>query len=86
MKYLVLIFSNTDDFWTGSVEDLLALRGLFALRDELAATGELVSSEGLSLPRDGKIVRVRDGAKVIPKDRPPSDTKKSSDDKKKKGG
>jgi hypothetical protein len=65
MKYLVLIFSNTEASWTGSEEDLQALRGLFALRDELAATGELVSSEGLSLPQDGKIVRVRGGAKVV---------------------
>ncbi|HEU4948542.1 MAG TPA: YciI family protein [Kribbella sp.] len=62
MKYLVLIFSNADTTRTGSEEDL---RGLFALRDELAGTGELVSAEGLSLPQAGKVVRVREGAKVI---------------------
>ena len=65
MKYLVLIFSNTEAPWTGSDEELQSLQGLFALREELTGTGELVSSEGLSLPEDGKVVRVRDGARVV---------------------
>jgi len=65
MKYLVLIFGSTDNTWTGSDEDVAALQGLMALKDELAASGELVSSEGLSLPGDGRIVQVRDGVKVV---------------------
>jgi len=65
MKYVVLIFSNTDVPWTGSDEDLQSMRDLFAVREELAASGELVSSEGLSVPADGRIVQVRDGVQVV---------------------
>ncbi|TDO30725.1 hypothetical protein EV643_13550 [Kribbella sp. VKM Ac-2527] len=65
MKYLVLIYGTTDDTWTGSAEDVAAIRALTALKDELAASGELVSSEGLSLPRDGRVVQVREGVKVV---------------------
>jgi hypothetical protein len=65
MKYLVLIFGTADNPWTGSDEDVAALHGLMALKDELAASGELVSSEGLSLPEDGRVVQIRDGVKVV---------------------
>ncbi len=65
MKYLVLIYGTTDDTWTGSDQDVAAIRALTALKHELAASGELVSSEGLSLPGDGRVVQVREGVKVI---------------------
>lgn len=65
MNYLVLTFSSADAPWTGSAEDLQSLQDLSALRDELAATGELVSAEGLAAPADGRVVQVRDGARVI---------------------
>lgn len=65
MKYLVLIFGNTEQSWTGSDEDLAGLRALYVVKDELVASGELVSAEGLELPRDGKIVQVRGGAQVV---------------------
>ncbi len=65
MKYLVLIFGTTDNTWTGSAEDVAAIRSLTELKHALAASGELVSSEGLSFPSSGKIVQVRDGVRVI---------------------
>lgn len=65
MKYLVLIFGNADQYWNGSDEDRQSLMGLLALKDELSASGELVSAEGLELPPDGRIVQVREGATVV---------------------
>lgn len=63
MRYVVLIFRTVDREWTDADAD--ALRGLIALRDELAATGELVSAEGLQLPGQGRIVQIRDGSRVV---------------------
>lgn len=65
MKYVILIHGNTDDTWTGSAGDVATVRALTTLKDELAASGELVSSEGLSFPSEGKVVQVRDGVKVV---------------------
>lgn len=63
MKYLVLIYG--DDTLTGSAADLQAMRELTKFKDELAGTGELVSSEGLGFPRDGRVVQLRDGVRVV---------------------
>jgi hypothetical protein len=63
MKYVVMIFRSTDRI--PSDADQQALGRLVALKDELAASGELVSSEGLHLPEEGRIVQIRDGAQVI---------------------
>ncbi len=38
---------------------------LDAVRAELTASGELVSSEGLRPPTDGRIVQIRNGAQVV---------------------
>ncbi|TCN39872.1 hypothetical protein EV644_10341 [Kribbella orskensis] len=65
MKYLVMIFGNADDSWTGSEQDRQGLRDLMTLKDELAATGELVSAEGLTFPSDGRIVQIRDDVRVV---------------------
>jgi hypothetical protein len=65
MKYLVLIFGTTDNTWTGSAEDVAAIRSLTELKHALAASGELVSSEGLNFPSSGKVVQIRDGVRVI---------------------
>jgi hypothetical protein len=59
MKYLVLIYGDYRS------ADLAAVRALTTFKDELAVTGELVSSEGLSYPSEGRVVQVRDGVKVI---------------------
>jgi len=63
MKYVVMIFRSTDRTWTD--EDQHALGRLIELKGELAATGELVSSEGLLPPEEGRIVQIRDGAQVV---------------------
>lgn len=65
MKYLVLIFGDTDTTWTGSGEDVATIRALTELKHELAASGELVSSEGLDFPSAGKVVQIRDGVRVV---------------------
>jgi hypothetical protein len=65
MNYLVLIYGNADEFWTGSEQDRQGLRDLAALKDELTGTGELVNAEGLTFPSDGKHVQVRDGLRVV---------------------
>ncbi|WP_432943850.1 YciI family protein [Kribbella sp. CA-253562] len=65
MKYLVLIFGDTDTTWTGSSEDVATIRALTELKHELAASGELVSSEGLDFPSAGKVVQIRDGVRVV---------------------
>ncbi|MGY4768921.1 YciI family protein [Kribbella sp. CWNU-51] len=63
MKYVVMIFRSIDRTWTD--EDQQALGRLMRLESELAASGELVSSEGLLPPEEGRIVQIRDGAQVV---------------------
>ncbi|MFG1906839.1 YciI family protein [Kribbella sp. NPDC048928] len=63
MKYVVMIFRNTDRVWTA--EDEAALRRLIRLEQELAESGELISSEGLLPPEQGRIVQLRDGQQVV---------------------
>lgn len=63
MKYLVLIYG--DDTWTSATADLQAIGALTKFKDELAGTGELVSSEGLTFPSEGRVVQVRDELKVV---------------------
>lgn len=63
MKYLVLIYG--DDTWTGSAADLQVVRELTEFKDELAGSGELVSSEGLTFASDGRVVQIRDGVRVV---------------------
>lgn len=63
MKYVVMIFRSVDRAWTA--DDEQALGRLLRLERELAASGELVSSEGLHPPAEGRIVRIRDGQQVV---------------------
>ena len=63
MRYVVLIFRDAGRAWTEADED--GLGKLVALKQELAASGELVSSEGLLPPEQGRIVQIRDGARVV---------------------
>jgi hypothetical protein len=63
MRYVVMIFRSTDRIPADA--DQQALGRLVALKGELAASGELVSSEGLLLPEEGRVVQIRDGAQVI---------------------
>ncbi|MGW7682420.1 YciI family protein [Kribbella sp. NPDC054772] len=63
MKYVVMIFRSLDRVWTA--EDDQALARLIQLERDLAASGELVSSEGLRPPEDGRIVQIRDGQQVV---------------------
>ena len=63
MKYLVLIYG--DDTLAGSAAELQVVRELTKFKDELAGTGELVSSEGLALPSEGRVVQLRDDVRVI---------------------
>ncbi|MEV6288787.1 YciI family protein [Kribbella sp. NPDC051770] len=65
MKYLVLIFGDTDSSWTGSTDDVAEIRSLTDLKLALTASGELVSSEGLDFPSSGKTVQIRDGVRVV---------------------
>lgn len=65
MKYLVLIYGTAGESWTGSEQDRQGVRDLMAFNDELAASGELVSSEGLAFPSEGKFVQIRDGVRVV---------------------
>ena len=58
-----MIFRGIDRVWTD--EDQQALGRLMRLERELAESGELVSSEGLLPPDEGRIVRIRDGAQVV---------------------
>ncbi len=68
MKYLILIHSNPQFLqrWEGLTDAQREEfgRGHFALTDELAASGELVVSEGLADPALAKRVTVRDGQTV----------------------
>lgn len=65
MKYLILIHSNAHFLqrWEGLTDAQRAEFGVghLALTDELAASGELVASEGLADPALAKRVTVRDG-------------------------
>lgn len=65
MKYLILVLSNPHflERWDGLTDDQREEFGRrhFALTDELAASGELVVSEGLADPALAKRVTVRDG-------------------------
>lgn len=69
MKYLILIHSNERflDRWAALTDDQRSRFGRdhLALTDELAASGELVVSEGLADPALGRRVTVRDGATLI---------------------
>jgi hypothetical protein len=61
VNYLVLIYgqdSPPEEAWQ-------AVRELTLLKDELAGSGELVSSEGLAVPAEGKVVQVREGVQVV---------------------
>ena len=65
MKYMILIHSNPHflERWEGltDAERREFGRGHFALTDELAASGELVVSEGLADPELATRVTARDG-------------------------
>jgi hypothetical protein len=63
MKYVVMIFRSLDRAWTD--EDQQAVGRLMRLEQELAESGELVSSEGLLPPEEGRIVQIREGAQVV---------------------
>ncbi|HZX07426.1 YciI family protein [Kribbella sp.] len=63
MKYVVMIFRSVDREWTA--EDEAALQRLIALEQELASSGELISSEGLLPPEQGRIVQIRNGQQVV---------------------
>ena len=63
MKYVVMIFRGIDRVWTD--EDQQAVVRLTRLKYELADSGELVSSEGLLPPEEGRIVQIREGAQVV---------------------
>jgi hypothetical protein len=63
MKYVVMIFRNLDRAWTE--EDQQGVVRLTRLKRDLAESGELVSSEGLLPPEEGRIVQIRDGAQVV---------------------
>ena len=69
MRYLILIYSNpaSRDIWAAFSEDQRAegYRYYAALKDELAASGELIATEALA---DGSLTRrvsVREGQPVI---------------------
>ncbi|MDB5039799.1 MAG: hypothetical protein JWN27_525 [Candidatus Eremiobacteraeota bacterium] len=65
MKYLILIHSNAASLkvWEGlsDAQRVELGRAHFALTDELAASGELIVSEGLADPSLAKRVSVRAG-------------------------
>ena len=63
MMYVVMIFGTMDRLWTDEAQQ--AFGRLKRLEAELAESGELVSSEGLLPPEEGRIVQVRDGAQVV---------------------
>ena len=68
MKYLILIYSNPRSraVWEELTEEqrLEFRRGHTALTEALAASGELVVSEGLVGPQMAKRVEVRDGRTI----------------------
>jgi hypothetical protein len=68
VKYLILIYSNPKSraLWDrlSEAERNELARGHFALTESLAASGELVASEGLPDPSEGKRVSVREGRTI----------------------
>jgi hypothetical protein len=78
MKYLVMIYTNpaTREIWESFSEEEQAAgyREHMALAEELAASGELLSSEALADPALGKRVVVRDG-KTLTTDGPYAEAK-----------
>ena len=68
MKFLILIYSNPTflKVWEGlsDAQRLELGRGHLALTESLAASGELVVSEGLADPSLAKRVSVRDGRTI----------------------
>jgi len=68
VRYLILIYSNPQSraIWDRLSDEqrIDFARGHYALSDELAASGELIASEGLTDPSLGKGVSVRDGVTV----------------------
>jgi hypothetical protein len=62
---MLLIYSKAGVQWTGSDEDVEIMRATLELEKELAASGELISAEGLAIPEDATIVRIRDGVPVV---------------------
>ena len=79
MKYLILIHSNPHfqerwDALTDAQREQFG-RGHFALADELAASGELVASEGLTDPAQSKWVHAEDGVSTVSADGPFAEVK-----------
>jgi hypothetical protein len=62
---MLMIFDNPRSPWSGSEKDYKALGKLFALKNELTETGELVSAEGLAEPAGAKTIRIQDGATAV---------------------
>lgn len=65
MKYLILIYHNPKarQIWEGfsDAERGDALRGVATFNDDLAASGEMIVTEALADPSQGKRVSVREG-------------------------
>ncbi|QNE20061.1 hypothetical protein F1D05_21785 [Kribbella qitaiheensis] len=61
MNYLVLIYGQD---WTPEQASQGVL-DLTVVKDELAASGELVSYAPLDLPTEGKVVQIRNGVQVV---------------------
>ncbi|PRY02326.1 YciI family protein [Allonocardiopsis opalescens] len=62
---MLMIYSDPERPWTGSEDDRAELRELFALRERLAATGELIASDALTEPAQARTVRVRGGSVAV---------------------
>ncbi|WP_240723166.1 YciI family protein [Haloactinopolyspora alba] len=58
---MLMIYDNPDAPWTGTDAQRRELGEMFALRDALIASGELISSEALQQPEQVATVRVRGG-------------------------
>jgi len=58
-----MIFRSIDRAWSGA--DQQALERLMRVQRELRDSGELVSSEGLLPPEEGRIVQLREGTQVV---------------------
>lgn len=67
MKYLLMIFNNPDAPWSDSDDDVRGLRELMTIDDELADSGELVSSAALHGPgpAGAKTVRAHGGLPAV---------------------